>query len=394
MWCRKRHNVITEILRPVFVAYYYFRFGCRVKKEALPAEGAIVVSNHVTTLDPVLIGMKFNKPLYYMTSKHVFQNRWIGKLLQFLVNPIAKEKINKSDIAAIKACMQVARENGSICIFPEGNRTFDGRLGYIDPAIAKLVKRLGKPLVICNILGGYGVDPRWSNGVRKGKMQVLVKKVYSCEELGAMTNEEVYSAIVSGVTVDEFAGKERYRSSRRAECLESVVHICPVCQARHTIYTKKHNVYCTSCGLELTYNEDQTLSSADGNFPFQYVHQWYDYQLDILQGTEFSDEQQIYADKIEVYKPEMHKKKELLGFGDMCLYGDAVCFALSSGEIRLPIEEVDGITLIGNRIMDVYSGEQTYRVIGGHKTNLLKYMHTFYIIRNRKKGITDGFIGI
>jgi len=394
MWCKKRHKFVTGILRFVFSIYYFLWFGCRVKKQKLPDEGAVVIANHVTTLDPVLMGLLFDKPLYYMTSKHVFQNRFIGKLLQFLVNPIPKEKINKSDIAAIKACMRIARENGSICIFPEGNRTFSGKLGYVDPAIIKLIKRLGKPLIVCNIVGGYGTDPRWCNGIRRGKIETFVKKTYTCEQMQAMTNEALYDAIISDMTVDEFAGSARYRSRRRAECLESVAFICPMCGARHTIYTKKHKVYCSACAMEATYNEDQTLSSADGKFPFTYVHEWYDCQLELLREAEYPDDQLIFEDKVEVYKPELGKKKELIGSGVMRLYGGSLCFALDTGEIRLPVEEVDGITLIGNRIMDVYSGDRTFRVRVAHKTNILKYLHTFYIIRSRKLETAMEFVGI
>jgi 1-acyl-sn-glycerol-3-phosphate acyltransferase len=394
MWRKKRHKVVIEILRVIFSVYYFFLFKCRVKKQKLPDEGAVVISNHVTTLDPVLMGMLFDKPLYYMTSKHVFQNRFIGKALRFLINPIAKEKINKSDIAAIKACIQIARENGSICIFPEGNRTFSGKLGYIDPAITKLVKRLGKPLIVCNIVGGYGADPRWSNGTRRGKMHAFVKKVYSIEDMQAMTNDELYDAIISDLTVDEFAGAERYRSRRRAECLESVAFICPMCGERHTIYTKKHNIYCSACGMELTYNENQTISSVDGKFPFKYVHEWYDYQLKTLQESEFADDEKIFADKVEVYKPELNKKKELIGCGEMQLYGDGLHLKLDSGDITLGVAEIEGITLIGNRIMDVYSAEKTYRIKVAHKTNILKYMHTYYIIRSRKLALESAFVGI
>ncbi len=394
MWCKKRHKFITEILRFVFSIYYFLWFGCRIKKQKLPEEGAIVVCNHVTTLDPVLMGLLFDKPLYYMTSKHVFQNRFIGKLLKFLVNPIPKEKINKSDIAAIKACMQIARENGSICIFPEGNRTFSGKLGYVDPAITKLIKRLGKPLVVCNIVGGYGTDPRWCNGIRRGKIQAFVKKVYSCDDMQAMTNDELYDAIISDIAVDEFADGNRYRSRRRAQCLESVVYICPVCGAKHTIYTKKHNVYCSACSMKLTYNEDQTLSSADGKFPFKYVHEWYDYQLKVLQETEFTDDELIFSDNVELYEPELGKKKKLMGCGVMQLYGGSLRFALDTGETRLSVEAVDGITLIGNRIMDVYFENKTYRIKVAHKTNILKYMHAFYIIRSRKLDTAREYVGI
>jgi len=394
MWYKKRHQVVLKILGPIFSLYYRIFFGCKIKKEKLPDTGAVIISNHVTTLDPVLVAIQFDKLAYFMTSKHVFQNRWIGKLLKFLVNPIPKEKINKSDIAAIKSCMQIARENGSICIFPEGNRTFSGKLSYVDPAIVKLIKRLGKPLIVCNIVGGYGADPRWSNANRRGKMQVFVKKTYSVEQMAQMDNDALYDAIIADMTVDEFAGKERYRNSRRAECLESVAFICPICGAKHTIYTKKHKVYCSSCGMELTYNEDQALSCENGDFPFQYVHQWYDYQLKVLQETDYTDDEKIYEDKIAVYRPELGKKKKLLGSGVMQLYGSSFCLALDSGEICLPVEEIDGITLIGNRIMDVYSGEKTFRIRVEHKTNLLKYLHTFYILRSRKLESAREFVGI
>lgn len=394
MWCKTRHKIVTAILRPVFFLYYALWFGCKIKKQKLPEEGAIVVCNHVTTLDPVLMGLLFDKPLYYMTSKHVFQNPFVGKLLKFLVNPIPKEKIVKSDIAAIKACMQIAREKGSICIFPEGNRTFSGKLSHIDPAITKLIRKLGKPLVVCNIVGGYGADPRWCNGTRRGKIHAFVKKIYSSEEIQAMPQQDLYSAIVSDLTVDEFSTKERYRSNRRAECLESVAYICPVCGAKHTIYSKKNKAFCSACGLELTYHEDQTMSSTNDKFPFKYVYEWYDYQVKVLQETEFAEDELIFADDVEVYEPELGKKSKLLGSGQLQLYGNSLNLALNSGETRLNVADVDGITLIGNRIMDVYSENKTYRIKVAHKTNILKYLHAFYILRSRKTETEKEFVGI
>ena len=83
-----------------------------------------------------------------------------------------------------------------------------------------------------------------------------------------------------------------------------------------------------------------------------------------------------------------------MGVGDMQLCGDCLRFCLDSGEICLKIENVDGITLIGNHIMDVYSEEKTYRVMVAHKTNILKYLHTFYIIRSRKVEAAKEFVGI
>lgn len=391
---KKRYRIVTEILRLIFTVYYRLQFNCRVKKEKLPEEGAVILCNHVTTLDPLLIGMKFDKPIFYMSSKHVFQNRWIGKILKFLVNPIPKEKINKSDIAAIKMCMQIAKENGSICVFAEGNRTFTGKLGYVDPAIIKLVKRLGKPLIVCNILGGYGSEPRWCNGPRRGKMEVIIKRTYSCEEMAAMSNDALYQSVVSDITVDEFSYGVLFKGKRRAECLESILHICPVCHKEHRIFTRKHEICCSGCGNVVTYNEDLTFSCDNKAFPFRYVHEWYDYQIKVLSEKEYPEGRRIYRDEIQLFKPQMWQKKELVGKGQIQLYSDSIRFSLDSGEMTLPFVQILGITLIGNRIMDIYAGDVTYRVRSNHETNLIKYMHTYYIITNRNKGITDGFVGI
>ena len=114
----------------------------------------------------------------------------------------------------------------------------------------------------------------------------------------------------------------------------------------------------------------------------------------ILHSKEVPAGKRIYSDEIALYKPQLWQKKELVGKGQIQFYDDSIRFALSDGELSLPMAEVLGITLIGNRIMDIYVGDVTYRVKADHATNLLKYMHTYYIIQNRVKGLVGGFVGI
>ena len=115
-WTKKRHYIIVSILRPFFWLFFKLKYRLKYKSYKLPKEGALILSNHSMTMDPFLIGMLFNKNLYYMTSKDLFQKKFVGKLIKFLVNPIPKEKSNKGDISAIKNCISVSKENGSICI--------------------------------------------------------------------------------------------------------------------------------------------------------------------------------------------------------------------------------------------------------------------------------------
>ena len=50
--------------------------------------------------------------------------------------------------------------------------------------------------------------------------------------------------------------------------------------------------------------------------------------------------------------------------------------------------------LIKRLEMNIYYQDKVYQIFKNERTNLLKYMHTFYIIKNRKVGDNNGFIGI
>ena len=393
MWVKKRHRVTFEIVRPFLKLYFRMFYKCKIKTHKLPKEGSIIISNHSTTMDPFLIGTSFNKQLYYMVSVDLLEHKVIGKLFKFFVNPIPKAKSNKNDIEAIKACIKVAKENGNICIFPEGNRTFSGKLGNIDYSIVKLIKKLKKPLILCNIIGGYPTDPRWSNKLRKGKMEVKIKNTYSVEEIEKMDNDELYQIILDNLTVDDYHLGVKFKGKNKAEDLERILYICPVCHQKNTIYTKGDFIFCSSCGLEVKYNEDVTLSSSNDSFSFKYVSQWYDYQIEEVKNSKIEDEL-IYQDEIEVYAPRLYKSKELIGKGKMSLYKNRFVFNLEDKELVFSFSKIDGITLLGKKKMNIYYEGKTYQVYKDRKTNLLKYMHMYYILKNKEEGVEDGFIGI
>ena len=394
MWRKKRHSIITAIFRPIFLLFYLLKYNCKVKATKLPKEGAIILSNHATSLDPFLVGLKFNKPLYYMASMDLFQHKFVGKLIEWLVAPIPKEKSNKGDIKAIRNCVKIAKENGTICIFPEGNRTFSGKLGNVENSIVKMIKLLKKPLIITNIIGGYGSEPRWSKKSRRGKLEIKIKKFYQYEDIKDMDNEQLYKLIVNDLTVDDYNLNINYKGKHKAEYLERILYICPKCHKLHTIYTKGDYIYCSNCDLKVKYNENLLLTSNDESFIFSNISQWYDYQIDFIKVKEIKDNELIYQENIEVYEPILYDKKQLIGEGKMSLYNGYFLFSLKEKEIKLSFEDIFAITLLGKKKMNIYCVDKTYQVFYGKKTNLLKYMHMFYILKNKKEGVIDGFIGI
>ena len=382
MWVKKRHQIFINIVRPFFKIYLKIKYRFTHDKPIVMPEGSVILCNHTTTLDPVMVSYLFKHHVYYMASKDIFNHRFIGKMLKFWLNPIPKEKGKKSDLNAIKSCMRVAKENGSIGIFPEGNRTFSGELGYIDKSIVKLIKTLKKPLVICNIKGGYPTDPRWGLTIRKGKLNVSIKKIYQYDEIEKMDNEELYELIISQLTVDDYNYHNEYKGKCLAEHLEKIFYICPVCGKMHTISTNKNMIYCSFCELEVEHLPSLEFKANKDEFTFKNVKDWYKWQIDVIKEKDFSYDEIIYQDEMGLYLSVPFKKKQLLSFGMMKMYNDHFEFTGKNENRNIYFNEITAITLVGKKKMNIYVGDTTYQVLNTPKTNLLKYMHLFYVIKN------------
>ena len=114
-----------------------------VSKSLLPD---LVLYNHQTAFDQFFVGMSFRGPIYYMATEDIFSLGWLSKLLRWAVAPIPIRK-QTTDITAVMNCIKVAREGGSLCIAPEGNRTYSGRTEYMSDSIASLAKKLKMPII-------------------------------------------------------------------------------------------------------------------------------------------------------------------------------------------------------------------------------------------------------
>ena len=169
-WLQPHHKVVVPLLKFFLAPVIRWMYGLKVEKfKEENGRQYLVLANHQTGFDQFFPSMAFRQHLYYVASEDIFSMGWLSDVIRWIANPIPIKK-QVTDIKAVMSCMRVAREGGSIAIFPEGNRTFSGETAYMNPAIAGLAKKLGMPIAFFKIEGGYGVQPRWSDVRRKGKM--------------------------------------------------------------------------------------------------------------------------------------------------------------------------------------------------------------------------------
>lgn len=127
--------------------------GLRVEgRENLPAKGGwILAANHVSYLDPPVLGLAVWRPVRFMAKEGLFRLPLLGPLMRFFgtfpVRPDAPDR------AALRQAQEVLAAGEPLAIFPEGTCSRDGRLMPLRPGLALIALRTGAPIVPAAILG-------------------------------------------------------------------------------------------------------------------------------------------------------------------------------------------------------------------------------------------------
>ena len=397
-WVRKRHKLLLEILRPLIGTYTKWKYG--VKVEPFREENGrqyLVMMNHQTAFDQFFISMAFRQPVYFIASEDIFSMGWVSRLIEWIAAPIPIKK-QTTDLKATRICMQVAKEGGSIALAPEGNRTFSGRTCYFNPAIVKMVKMLKLPVAIFRIEGGYGVQPRWSDVVRKGKMRAYVKTVIEPEDIKAMSNEELHALLSRELWVDEANTDHEYHHPQVAEYLERAMYVCPHCGLSE-FESSGDVITCKRCEMQIRYRSDTSLQGINCDFPFPHVAQWYDYQCGFVRGLDLTahTEEPLYRDEVSLQEviPYRHKVP-MAQATQLRLYGDRMEVGPEEAPLLLfPFADTDMVTVLGKNKLNVYFGDKLYQINGSKRFNALRHVNIFHHYLNCKEGAEHGeFLGL
>ncbi|NRD51417.1 1-acyl-sn-glycerol-3-phosphate acyltransferase, partial [Corallococcus exiguus] len=130
-----------------FVAWVLSRlvYRFRVTGDAhIPAQGAaVLVCNHVSFVDAVLLMAASPRPIRFVMDHRIFRVPVLGWLFRLAkAIPIAPQKEDPAVYeAAFERAAQVLKEGDLLAIFPEGGITRDGRLQPFKGGIMKILER-------------------------------------------------------------------------------------------------------------------------------------------------------------------------------------------------------------------------------------------------------------
>lgn len=395
-WVKTRHAIIMNLAKLVLVPmckikYHIDMVKCHDRRQML------IVFNHVTAYDQFFVAESLRLPIYFIASEDIFSMGFLSKLLRWAVAPIPIKKQAK-DVTAVKTAIKVVKEGGSIALSPEGNRTYSGKLCHIKATIAPMARKFKLPIACYRIEGGYGVQPRWSNDVRKGTMKSYVSRIIEPEEYAEMTDDELMAAIVAEINVDERNIVGEYHSNTLAEYMERAIYVCPDCGLSR-FESRGDIIKCLKCNKGMRYLPNKHFEGVGFDSPFEQVLDWYEYQENYVNKLDLvsREDEVIYEEKADLYKVNLYKNKELLESGiGIELKGGGIVFIHNDGRREeIPFADASAITVLGRNLLDIYCSDAVYQLKSDERFNALKFVHFYNRWNNIKKGYSnEQFLGL
>ena len=128
-------------------------------RELIPDKGGVlIVSNHQSYLDPVLLAVYLRRPLSYFAKSELFKKPFFAKLIRGLhAFPVRQ---GAGDIGAVREAITRLKEGYALLLFPEGARTFTGEMIPLEAGVGLIARKAGVPVVPAVIHGSYDAYPR------------------------------------------------------------------------------------------------------------------------------------------------------------------------------------------------------------------------------------------
>lgn len=241
---------------------------------------SIVIAPHSSLLDPVfvMLCMGPKHKLHFVAGNFLQEGHGFLPWLTAKMKTINITQFN-SDFLAVKQMISLLRSGESIAIFPEGERSADGRHELFSDAFIKLVQRSHANLIFCDLDGAFLSWPRWSgyHGLRLGKIVVTASLVYTGEETGELELEDIRTKMTELLRGTDYHNQlERrnkgqktysYFSFNPAGGLDNLLYSCPNCQEFLSMYQLNRTaIMCSLCNFKAELGKDGLFKQAI-NFP-------------------------------------------------------------------------------------------------------------------------------
>jgi 1-acyl-sn-glycerol-3-phosphate acyltransferase len=118
----------------------------------------LLVANHQSYLDPVLVAVHLDRPVSFLAKSELFENPYFAWFIRSLhAFPVRQ---GEGDVGAIKEMIRRLQEGNVLNVYPEGSRTETGEVAPLEKGVALVIRKAGVPVVPVAIDGSFAAWPK------------------------------------------------------------------------------------------------------------------------------------------------------------------------------------------------------------------------------------------
>ncbi len=147
--------MLYKILRLIGKPIIYLLFFPKIigKKYRKINGKAVIIANHLSMWDPLLIAVIFTRQIFWMGKVELFKNK-IARAFFYAMKAFPVRR-GEGDLAAIRHAFRVLKDGNLFGIFPEGKRVKSGEIGHFEPGTSMIALKNDAPVVPVFIKGEY-----------------------------------------------------------------------------------------------------------------------------------------------------------------------------------------------------------------------------------------------
>jgi acyl-[acyl-carrier-protein]-phospholipid O-acyltransferase / long-chain-fatty-acid--[acyl-carrier-protein] ligase len=127
-------------------------------RENVPSKGgALLVPNHVSMVDAVLLIASIDRPIRFLMFKGAYDHPLVKPFAKIMgVIPISSQLRPREMIQSLRTATQALKDGEVVCIFPEGQMTRIGQMLPFRRGMERIVKGVEVPVIPVNLGGVWG----------------------------------------------------------------------------------------------------------------------------------------------------------------------------------------------------------------------------------------------
>ena len=192
-------NLVWRTFQLLLQNVFGFWLGYRARgyQQLDEAGGGLVLANHQSFLDPLLVGLPLRRPISFLARDSLFRIPVVGWILRnTYVMPINREA---ASTASLRETIRRMQHGYLVGVFPEGTRTETGEVGELKPGFVALVRRAKLPVYPVGIAGGFQALGRKSWFLKPARVRVVVGEPITVEQLEQFASRDQDRALIDFV---------------------------------------------------------------------------------------------------------------------------------------------------------------------------------------------------